>query len=320
MQDAPPETETGDRSPGEPQRAAPSWLTEPPNNSAPETEFGPTLLTSRTVLSVRGAEAVTFLDGLVTAPVAAMAPGEGSWAALLSPQGKVLFEFIVYRDDDGLLIDMAASVAVGLMQRLSLYKLRADVTLAVEQDLAVVVASGAYPGLEPDARHAGLGYRGCLARSDVGDGDADAGERAYERRRISLLVPEVPADFDAGVVFAHDIGLDQLGGVSFSKGCYVGQEVVSRMRHRGTARRRIVGVRAAGELPARGADLLLGDKTVGTLGRSADGVGLTLARIDRLAKGAENNLPLKVGDADVTLFLPDYATYSLDAQAAEPTS
>ncbi|WP_099900809.1 YgfZ/GcvT domain-containing protein, partial [Methylobacterium frigidaeris] len=197
------------------------------------------LLPDRTVVAVTGADASSFLQGLLTCNVETLPEGEARLGALLSPQGKILFDFLVSRAPDGFRLDVARDRVTDLVKRLTLYRLRAQVTIEV-LPLAVVAGWGAEapsPALR-DGRLADLGWRLYLPEDEAPATDADAA--AYAAHRIGLGVPEGGTDFALGDAFPHEALMDQLGGVDFKKGCYVGQEVVSRMQHRGTARTRIV--------------------------------------------------------------------------------
>ena len=211
------------------------------------------LLDDRGVLSVDGEDAAGFLQGLVTNDVERLGEGEARYAALLTPQGKILFDMLVVRTPAragaAFLIDCAAGQAADLARRLGFYKLRAKVSIAdASADLAVVAYWSEKPDLAsdaalyPDPRDSRLGWRAILPRDQalaVGDEHAPT----YEALRIAAGVPKGGVDFVYGDAFPHDANFDLLHGVDFAKGCYVGQEVVSRMEHRGTARKRVVRVR-----------------------------------------------------------------------------
>src|SRR5271167_3143446 len=213
-------------------------------------------LEDRGVVSVAGADSAGFLQGLLTNDVERLAPGEAGYAALLTPQGKILFDMIVVRtpDADGAayLLDCGAAQAADLAKRLGFYKLRAKVAIADESATHAVAAFwGGEPGaieggvLYADPRDPRLAWRAILPRPiTAAVGSEHAGE--YEGLRIGVVAPKGGVDFAYGDAFPHDANLDLLRGVDFDKGCYVGQEVVSRMKHRGTGRKRIVRVKLAG--------------------------------------------------------------------------
>lgn len=277
-------------------------------------------LPDRAVIKVSGPEAARFLDGLVSCAIDAQADAPARFGALLTPQGKILFDFIAHRtrDADGaaFFLDTPAATAADFVKRLGFYKLRAKVAVAdLSADLAVIAGWNADPipaeaGLVgPDPRLARLGWRAVVAASDA-DALADADASAWHAHRIACGVPEGGRDYLFAQTFPHEALMDQLGGVDFRKGCYVGQEVVSRMQHRGTARTRILPARYAdGLAPETGVDVLAGEKTIGTTGGAAGGTGLVMVRLDRVADAAEAGVPLVAGGRPLTLARPDWVSF-----------
>ena len=268
-------------------------------------------LADRGVVSVMGADSVGFLQGLLTNDVEKLPPGEARYAALLTPQGKILFDMIVVRapDADGpvFLIDCGSAQAADLAKRLGFYKLRAKVAIADESASRAVAAFwGGEPAaiegglLYADPRDPRLGWRAILPRP-VADalGSEHVGE--YEGLRIGVAAPKGGVDFAYGDAFPHDVNLDLLNGVDFDKGCYVGQEVVSRMKHRGTARRRIVRVKLAGPPPAPGAPIIDRELPVGMLGSSSGREALALLRLDRAEDAAAAGRRLSAEGVGLTL-------------------
>jgi tRNA-modifying protein YgfZ len=291
------------------------------------------LLEDRGVVSVRGPDAHKLLQGILTNDLDALNSQEAVFAGLLSPQGKVLFDFIISRDPpiaeaapspENFLIDVAREHTQALVKRLSLYKLRAQVTISDESEQLNVLAMW---GSDPcfvcllgykDPRLAALGLRGIGKRHDMGcSNGTTASSEDYHAHRIALGVPEGGRDYTFGDAFPHEALFDQLHGVSFTKGCYVGQEIVSRMEHRGTARKRIVPVEAQGPLPAAGTDIKAGDVTIGALGSSSGSHGLALLRLDRVSEFAAKGVPLTTGDATLSVKIPHWATFSLPAPDAK---
>jgi hypothetical protein len=203
----------------------------------------PVTLEDRAVIAVAGADAAAFLQGLVTHDVALLAPGRALFAGLLSPQGKALFDFHLHAGDDGtILIDVAATRADALVKRLTMYRLRKAVTLARRDDLAVLAAWGdAAPAGPADARLAALG-----ARWIGSAGAAPAGAPGHDAMRHAVGVPD-SADIGEDQLLWLETGADLLNGVSFTKGCYVGQENTARMHHRDKVRRRLVPATLAGD-------------------------------------------------------------------------
>lgn len=278
-------------------------------------------LPDRGVIAVSGADAVKFLQGLLTNDVAGLSPGTAAHAALLSPQGKILFDMLVLRTgEDTFLLDCPAGKTDDLVRRLTMYKLRADVRIADQSADCAIFArwNAAEPGpvgpgaaAYADPRHPGLGERLIVPLEGIGAVAATATADHYHAHRIGLGVPEGGRDFVFGDAYPHEALFDRLHGVSFTKGCYVGQEIVARMQHRGTARKRIVPVRAETAL-ATGTPVLAGDVEIGTVGSviTADGGGsaaLALIRLDRVEEAREKGLPITSGGAAVDVIIPDWA-------------
>jgi folate-binding protein YgfZ len=257
------------------------------------------LLDDRGVVRVAGPDATVFLQGLVTNDVEKLPQGQWRYAALLTPQGKILFDFLVFREGaEAFLIDAPAAKVAELAKRLGFYKLRAKVTVSDESAaLAVVVALEGEPA---DPRAPGLGARRIVARDAAPPADA-AARAPYEARRIALGVPQGGADFAYGEIFPHDANMDWLNGIDFAKGCYVGQEVVSRMKHRGGIRKRVARVRLDGPAPAPGAAILDGELAVGQLGTAAGENALALLRLDRAEEAAHAGRPLTAAGVRLTL-------------------
>jgi folate-binding protein YgfZ len=252
--------------------------------------MGSTRLDHRGVLEVSGPEARAFLDRIVTNDLDPIAPGRAGYGALLSPQGKILADFILFvggSDDATFLLDTPAAAMGDLAKRLTLYRLRAKITISERGDLAVVAGwdDAAAPAdavaFAPDPRLAALGWRALVP--SISPRPQHEGVDAYEAHRVRLGIPEGGRDFAFGDAFPHEALMDQLGGVAFDKGCYVGQEVVSRMQHRGTARTRIVPVRYDGEAPPAGTEIVAGDRNIGKSGTGRGELGLATLRLDRAA-------------------------------------
>lgn len=281
-------------------------------------------LPDRGVVAVTGPDARKLLQGLLTNDLTLLDTQPAIHAGLLSPQGKILFEFFVVRTGDGVLLDVSRDVAADLVKRLTLYKLRAAVTIKDVSEAYTVLAlwgtdacsSGdtAATVSYADPRHCDLGLR-ILAEArfaaDVASATngmpADAA--GYHAHRIELGIPEGGKDYAFGDAFAHEALFDQLGGVSFSKGCYVGQEIVSRMEHRGTARRRIVPVNATGGALVPGAAIMAGDADIGRVGSVAGARALAVLRLDRVEEFAAKGVALTSGEATLTVVLPPWARF-----------
>jgi tRNA-modifying protein YgfZ len=244
------------------------------------------LLPDRGVVKVAGDDARKFLNGLVTSDVSQVTPERPSFGALLTPQGKIIADFIMAEapatTGGGFFLDCPRALAPALVQRLNLPPL-----LAHE------------------------------AASKLGA--AHAAPAAYEAHRIALGVPRGGLDFIYGDAFPHETDMDQLGGVDFDKGCFVGQEVVSRIEHRGTARTRVVPVAFDGFAPEAGTPVSAGDKAVGTLGSSAQGRGLAMLRLDRAADALAAGAPFVSGGVEMRLVKPTWAQFPWpgESKAAE---
>lgn len=285
------------------------------------------LLPDRGVVEIVGDTARTFLNGLVTADIGAVTPQRPAFAALLTPQGKIVVDFIVVEaPDGGFLLDCPAALAPTLVQKLNFYKLRAKVTVQdVTETLGVLALwdgrpTGTTGVCYADPRLAGLGHRAIIAPHDAATtatalGAALVEPEAYEAHRIALGVPRGGLDFIYGDAFPHETDMDQLAGVDFAKGCYVGQEVVSRMEHRGSARTRVVQVTYDGFAVESGTPVTAGDKTIGTLGSCAGGHGVALLRLDRLGDALTAGVPLVAGGVTLTPHRPPWARFAWPAGA-----
>ena len=267
-------------------------------------------LEDRGVVDVGGADAGALLQRLFTNDVSGLDAGEARYAALLTPQGKILCDFLVVLDDAGIYrLDCPRSLASELAKKLTLYRLRAQVTITDRsQDLGVLATwpdAPAATGLTfRDPRHESLGYR-TLAPT-VRDPGNEAGAQAYRIHRIMAGVPEGGIDFAYGETFPHEANLDRLHGLDFTKGCYVGQEVVSRVQHRGTARKRVMPVLFEGPAPAPGSDVLVGHIAIGTMGSGVGGHpgrGLAMVRIDRAADAAAEGAVATAGGIHLSIGL-----------------
>ncbi|ABY32673.1 YgfZ/GcvT domain-containing protein [Methylorubrum extorquens] len=277
------------------------------------------LLPDRTVVAVSGPDALPFLQGILTCNVETLPEGEARLGALLTPQGKIQFDFLVSRSDDGFRLDVAAERVADLVKRLGLYRLRAKVTVAADPTLGVAAAwEGAETAAETvrvrDGRLPALGERLYFAE---GAFSADATEDAYHAHRIGLGVPEGGRDFAFGDAFPHEALMDQLGGVDFKKGCYVGQEVVSRMQHRGTARTRILPiVYRDGPAPEPGTEVIAGARSLGVTGSAAGDRGLATIRLDRLGDALAIGEPVRAGGTIAAVAKPEFARFAFPTDTA----
>jgi len=283
------------------------------------------LLPDRGVLKVAGDDARRFLNGLVTNDIAKVAPGRPRYAALLTPQGKIIGDFIVAEapaeDGGGFFLDVPKALARTLVDKLNFYKLRAKVRVEDLSEALGVMAvwdgtgDSEYGLCYADPRLAALGWRVMLPPQLAAEAADDLGAtlaepEAYEAHRIALGVPRGGMDFAYGDTFPHEADMDQLGGVDFDKGCYVGQEVVSRVEHRASARNRIAPVAYDDAAPSPGLPVMAGDKQVGIFGSAAQGRALAMLRLDRVQDALAAGLPLTCGGIAVHVVKPEWARFT----------
>lgn len=282
------------------------------------------LLPDRGVVKVVGDDARRFLNGLVTNDMAKVAPGSPRFAALLTPQGKIIVDFIIAEaateDGGGFFLDVPKALAGTLVERLNFYKLRAKV---ICEDLSEVLgvmavwnghAESEYGLSYPDPRLPALGSRVMLPPHLAGEAASDLGAAfvdsdAYEAHRIALGIPRGGVDFIYADTFPHEADMDQLNGVDFEKGCYVGQEVVSRVEHRSSARSRVVPIAYDEFAPISGLPITASGKQIGMLGSTAKGRGLAHIRLDRLEDALAAKTPLESGGISIRAVKPDWATF-----------
>ncbi|HXZ45725.1 MAG TPA: folate-binding protein [Pseudolabrys sp.] len=292
------------------------------------------LLPDRGVVKVAGDDARRFLNGLATNDIGQVAPGRARFAALLTPQGKIIVDFLVAEaepaDGGGFFLDCPRALAPALVEKLNFYKLRAKVICEDLSEALGVMAvwdgSGAseYGLSYPDPRLAELGWRIMLPPDLAAEAAADLGAtlvdaEAYEIHRIALGVPRGGLDFIYGDTFPHEADMDQLNGVDFDKGCYVGQEVVSRVEHRASARNRVVPIAYDEFAPNSGLPIMAGDKQVGTLGSTAKGRGLALLRLDRVEDARAAGTPLEAGGIAIRIVKPAWAKFDWPGEAKAAT-
>ncbi|WP_027057670.1 YgfZ/GcvT domain-containing protein [Mesorhizobium loti] len=276
------------------------------------------LLKDRALISVSGPDAEHFLQNILTTDLDALTAGEAKPGALLAPQGKIMFDFLISRaSETDLRLECRADIADDFVRRLMLYKLRAKVEIAKSEQALVTLAWGKESIASKSDSIAVADRRFAnesVTRSYAGT--ADTGDvAAWQALRIANGIAESGADYALGDAFPHDVLLDETGGVGFRKGCYVGQEVVSRMQHRGTARRRVLIVQAELALPASGTELTVEGRPVGTLGSIAGATGLAIARIDRVKAALDAGQPILAADVPVTVAIPAWAKFGFPQEA-----
>jgi len=275
-------------------------------------------LENRASITVAGPEAEDFLQAIITTDLPSVDSGEAWPGALLTPQGKIMFEFLISRADDGFVIETDAASGDAFAKRLVLYRLRAKVTIVRLEATAVTVCwdTPAPTDAARDMRFAKAGVD--LFRISGSAGGIDVAN--YTALRIAHGISGGAEDGDATDFFPHDLLLDRNGGLNFKKGCYVGQEVVSRMQHRSTARRRIVTVAAESALPASGTTILAGGKDIGTLRTVEGNAGLAVVRIDKAGDAMASGVAITSDDVVVSLALPAWSGVEFPVASDEAAS
>lgn len=277
-------------------------------------DSGASLLADRGVMRIAGGEATAFLHRLATNSMLGIREGEGRYAAILTAQGKLLFDFFVVPvpegPEAGYFLDCVKEQIPDLSKKLNLHKLRAKVGI---EDLSDRLAVAALWGdAEPrqfdgvafaDPRLPALGFRLIAAPAKLAE-FATKPQEVYEARRIALGVPKGGIDFVYGDAFVHDADLDWLNGVDFKKGCYPGQEVVARVHFRNSARKRILKVRFDGPPPLPGSEVMMGDVSIGQVGSIAGSDGLAMLRLDRLEDAKNAGIRLKAGNSGIDVTPP----------------
>ena len=260
-------------------------------------------LSDRAVIALEGPEARPFLQSLVTNDLTDLVPGHALYAALLAPQGKILFDFVIAEGDGAVLLDCETTQAEALAKKLRQYRLRAKIEIAPRPQVSVYAGLTGRPAeraisfIDPRLKALGLRSIGAVAEMPAGL----PGPAAYHAARLELGVPE-GHDFGSDKIFALDAGLDELHAIAFDKGCYVGQELTARMKHRGTDRKRILTVNGASALPESGA-VMAGETNVGELISVYGDRAFALVRLDRLEM---QDGPLMVEKIRVALTRPQW--------------
>lgn len=288
-------------------------------------------LPERGVLSVSGEDTRKFLQGLISNDTARVAPDVAVYAALLTAQGKYLHDFFLVQIGDTLLLDCEAERRADLAKRLRMYKLRSKVEL---QDATERFAAYALPGeqapaalgltgaagaareiaggsLYVDPRHAGIGARALLPRDTAaatlaGLGAIEGDRAELERLRLTLGLPDGSRDLVVEKSILLENGFDELNGVDWKKGCYIGQELTARTKYRGLIKKRLLPVRIDGPAPAPGAPILLGDQEAGEMRSASDGLGLAVMRLEFVDKQAAEGGSFVAGAAQITPLKPDW--------------
>ncbi|HEY1933780.1 MAG TPA: folate-binding protein [Acetobacteraceae bacterium] len=255
-------------------------------------------LPERAAIGIAGEDRVPFLQGLVSNDVAEAAPGRALWSALLTPQGKWLADFFILSDGDRLLLDAEHAQVPMLLQRLNRFRLRSKVTIAEAPELSVLTAWDGTPQTDaiaaPDPRLPEAGWR-ILSPTPL---PANATQAEWDLHRLALGLPDGSRDLESDKTVLLEAGFDELNGVSWTKGCYMGQELTARTKYRGLVKRRLVPVGVDGPLPAPGTPVFRDSAEVGTMRSGRDHLGLAVLRLGSL------DTPLTCGDARLTPHLP----------------
>lgn len=283
-------------------------------------------LNDRSVIRISGDDARDFLQGLISMDIAKLAPGRAIYGALLTPQGKFLHEFFIAEKNGVLLMDCGRERRDDLLRRLTMYKLRAKVELTdAEGDYKVVALLGD-PGMGDsagaakafgegvafvDPRLAAMGARAILPAPGAAEtlnaaGFAEAEFDIYERHRVGLGVPDGSRDLVVDKSFLLESNFEELNGVDFDKGCYVGQEVTARTKHRGLVKKRVLPMDVSGRLPTPGAKIMLGDKEAGIMCSGAGDRGLALMRLERIAEATRAGTPFTADGATLSAVIPEW--------------
>ena len=282
-----------------------------------------TELTDRGLVRISGADCIDFLQNLLTCDLKELQASGTKFGALLTPQGKLQFDFVLHRLDDSILIDMQKSILPDFVKRMDTYKLRSNVEIEDISSSHIVLgiwnttrAIDNAIASNPDPRLPDLGFRSVCLSEKVADAISDPSLAPcqledYHNFRIKLGVPAGDHDFQYGSVFPYDVNMDNLNGIDFAKGCYIGQEVISRMKHRSTARKRSVIVTADGPLPVAGTEIRAEGRGIGTLGSSAEGIGIAVIRLDRAKSSMDSSTPMLVEDIEITIEIPKWANFDL---------
>jgi hypothetical protein len=246
-----------------------------------------TLLPDRGILAVRGDDRASFLQGLVSNDTAKLTPGRAMYAALLTAQGKYLHDFIMVEEGAAIWLDAEAGRIADLKRRLSMYRLRAKVTIEELPDLAVAaVFGGDLPDIAVvDPRLPELGGRVILPRETLrptlaGLGLKEAEFAEYDELRLSLGIPDGSRDLVVDKSILLEAGFDELNGVDWNKGCYIGQELTARTKYRGLIKKRLFPVKIDGRIPEPGTILTVDGKEAGEMRSSLGNIGLALVRLE----------------------------------------
>ncbi|MBO1038982.1 YgfZ/GcvT domain-containing protein [Brucella pituitosa] len=282
-------------------------------------------LSNRALVQITGEDAEKFVQAVITTNLDKLGADELKPGALLAPQGKIMFDFLVSRIENGLLFDMPAGIAADFAKRMTLYRLRAkaEITQSPESLVSVCWQTDSASSESDSIRQSGKRDTRFPEELNVlriyGKAGDISDESAWIALRAEYGIAEGEADFAYNDVFPHDINFDQTGGVTFPKGCFIGQEVVSRMHHRSTPRRRVLVAKSDTPLPAMGTPVTVNGREIGTLGSSSGKIGLALVRIDKVKDALDSGTAIMAGEVEITLLLPPRVAFTFPTAEADKT-
>lgn len=276
-----------------------------------------TSLNGRTIIEIEGPDAEHFLQNVITTDLEKLGEGVAMGGALLTPQGKILADFLISRaGEEGFRLETHSALGDDLKRRLTMYRLRAKAEIRVPDESLVAVSwkDDSAPQTSVATVRDGRFREDLKVFRHYGRAGADEnGQEAWEAFRIGQGIAECGSDYEAASAFPHDVLMDQNGGVSFRKGCFIGQEVVSRMQHRGTARRRVMIAEAQNALPPRGLEITADGKAVGQIVAASGKMALAMVRTDRVAEASSNGSEFSAGGIPVKLHFPDWVSITFPA-------
>ncbi|MGC0052585.1 YgfZ/GcvT domain-containing protein [Brucella pituitosa] len=282
-------------------------------------------LSNRALVQITGEDAEKFVQAVITTNLDKLGADELKPGALLAPQGKIMFDFLVSRIENGLLFDMPAGIAADFAKRMTLYRLRAkaEITQSPESLVSVCWQTDSASSEADSIKEYGKRDTRFPEELNVlriyGKAGDISDESAWIALRAEYGIAEGEADFAYNDVFPHDINFDQTGGVTFPKGCFIGQEVVSRMHHRSTPRRRVLVAKSDTPLPAMGTPVTVNGREIGTLGSSSGKIGLALVRIDKVKDALDSGTAIMAGEVVITLLLPPHVAFTFPTAEADKT-
>ncbi|MBY7649476.1 MAG: folate-binding protein [Candidatus Liberibacter europaeus] len=271
-------------------------------------------LPNKSFIKVSGSAAQTFLQGIITADVNTIPYEVARGSALLTPQGKILFYFLISKIEENIfLLEIDDNKCCDLVEKLILYKLRMDVIIEVQKIRGVTLSWNQENPLNTpsfiDERFLIAGVK--LWRTQECTADYASDSESYYKLRVNHGIVDPNIDFPSSTIFPHDIWMDTLKGVSFTKGCYIGQEVVSRIQHRHSIRKRSIIIKGDKDLPNGNLPLIVNNKKIGTLGIVMENKAIAISRIDKLEEAMKLNLPITVNDIEIVPIFPSWKDENL---------